>query len=135
MSHTLLILKINTTFKDVQIMLKQFFDISTGFRFSKLQWVSVPSIPVAVLVLLQLYLRTGYCSGWRTYAMVTPPSSESEKRSKNVPLCLSSNICSAKGLGGKYLFFESSRSVKMRGFSFLSLHAFWGKCVYFSIFE
>ena len=27
-------------------------------------------------------------------------------------------------LGGKYLVFESSRSVKMRGFSFLSLHAF-----------
>ena len=38
-------------------------------------------------------------------------------------------------LGGKYLLFESSRSVKMRGFSFLSLHAFWGKDVYFSIFE
>ena len=38
-------------------------------------------------------------------------------------------------LGGKYLVFVSSRSVKMRGFSFLSLHAFWGKCVYFSIFE
>ena len=38
-------------------------------------------------------------------------------------------------LGWKYLVFESSRSVKMRGFSFLSLHAFWGKCVYFSIFE
>ena len=34
-------------------------------------------------------------------------------------------------LGGKYLVFVSSRSVKMRGFSFLSLHAFWGKCVYF----
>ena len=46
------ILKIYTTFKDVQMMLKQFFDISTGFRFSKLQWGSVPSIPVAVL---------GYC--------------------------------------------------------------------------
>ena len=26
--------------------------------------------------------------------------------------------------GGKYLVFVSSRSVKMRGFSFLSLHAF-----------
>ena len=26
--------------------------------------------------------------------------------------------------GGKYLFFESSHSVKMRGFNFLSLHAF-----------
>ena len=30
---------------------KTFFDISTGFRFSKLQGGSVPSIPVAVLVL------------------------------------------------------------------------------------
>ena len=28
-------------FKDVQMMLEQFFDISTGFRFSKLQWGSV----------------------------------------------------------------------------------------------
>ena len=27
-------------------------------------------------------------------------------------------------IGGKYLVFVSSRSVKMRGFSFLSLHAF-----------
>ena len=36
MSHTLLILKIYTTFKDVQVMLKRFFDISTGFRFSKI---------------------------------------------------------------------------------------------------
>ena len=33
------------------MMLKQIFDISTGFRFSKMQWVSVPFIPVAVLVL------------------------------------------------------------------------------------
>ena len=31
-----LILKIYTTFKDVQIMLKLFFNISTGFRFSKI---------------------------------------------------------------------------------------------------
>ena len=52
MSHTLLILKIFTTFKDVQMILKQFFDISTGFRFSKMQWGSVPSIPVAVLAQL-----------------------------------------------------------------------------------
>ena len=37
MSHTLLILKIYTTFKDVQMILKRFFDISTGFRFSKNQ--------------------------------------------------------------------------------------------------
>ena len=36
MSHTLLILKIYTTFKDVQMMLKIFFDISTGFKFSKI---------------------------------------------------------------------------------------------------
>jgi hypothetical protein len=33
LSHTLLILKIYTTFKDVQMILKIFFDISTGFRF------------------------------------------------------------------------------------------------------
>ena len=31
---------------------------------------------------------------------------------------------SKRDIGGKYLVFESSRSVKMRGFSFLSLHAF-----------
>ena len=37
--------------------------------------------------------------------------------------------------GGKYLVFVSSCSVKMRGFNFLSLHAFNEKCVYFSIFE
>ena len=36
MSHTLLILKIYTTFKDVQMMLKWFFDIYIGFRFSKI---------------------------------------------------------------------------------------------------
>ena len=35
-SHTLLILQISTTFKDVQMILKWFFDISTGFRFSKI---------------------------------------------------------------------------------------------------
>jgi hypothetical protein len=29
-------LKIYTTFKDVQMMLKIFFDISTGFRFWKI---------------------------------------------------------------------------------------------------
>ena len=46
----------------------------------------------------KMYSRPGYMSGCRTYAMVTPPSSESENRSKNVPLCFSSNICSAKGL-------------------------------------
>ena len=36
MSPALLILKIYTTFKDVQMMLTIFFDISTGFRFSKI---------------------------------------------------------------------------------------------------
>ena len=35
-SHTFLILKIYTTFKGVQMMLKIFFDISTGFKFSKI---------------------------------------------------------------------------------------------------
>jgi len=50
LSHTLLILKIFKIFKDVQMVLKQFFDISTGFRFSKMQSGSAPSIPVAVLV-------------------------------------------------------------------------------------
>ena len=39
MSHTLLILKIYTTFKDVQMKLKIFFDISTSFRFSKISVV------------------------------------------------------------------------------------------------
>ena len=29
-------LKINTTFEDVQVMLKRWFDFSTGFRFSKI---------------------------------------------------------------------------------------------------
>ena len=36
LSLTLLILKINKTFEDVQMMVKWFFDISTGFRFSKI---------------------------------------------------------------------------------------------------
>ena len=35
LSPTLLILKIYTTFKYVQMMLKHFFDISTGFRYKK----------------------------------------------------------------------------------------------------
>ena len=38
MSHTLLILKIYTTFTDVQMMLKWFFDNSTGFRFQRSVW-------------------------------------------------------------------------------------------------
>ena len=36
LSLTLLILKINTTFEDVQMMLKGYFDFSTDFRFSKI---------------------------------------------------------------------------------------------------
>ena len=36
MSLTLLILNINITFEDVQLMLKWFFDFSTGFRFPKI---------------------------------------------------------------------------------------------------
>ena len=51
MSHTLLILKNCTTFKDVQMMLQRFFDISTVFRFPKVLCGRVPSIPVAVLEL------------------------------------------------------------------------------------
>ena len=39
------------------MMLKHFFDISTGFRFSKLQWGSVPSILVAVLVLVDSQIK------------------------------------------------------------------------------
>ena len=35
MSPTLLILKNYTTFKDFQMVLKHFFDISTGFRYKK----------------------------------------------------------------------------------------------------
>ena len=38
---------------------KEFFDISIGFRFSKLHFGSVPSIPVAVLVY--------YYWAWYTY--------------------------------------------------------------------
>ena len=49
MSHALLILKIYTTFKDVQVMLKHFFDISTGFR-NKKKWKRVlrPSIETSM---------------------------------------------------------------------------------------
>ena len=36
MSLALLILKINTSFEDVKMILKWFFDISTGFRFSEI---------------------------------------------------------------------------------------------------
>ena len=44
-------------------MPKDFFDISTGFRFSKLQFGSVPSIPVAVLGLtleMAIYVLSYY---------------------------------------------------------------------------
>ena len=43
LSHTHLILKNYTTFKDVQMMLKHFFDISTGFGYKKIK-KSSPSI-------------------------------------------------------------------------------------------
>ena len=36
-------MKIDTTFKDVQMTLKHFFDISTGFRYKKME-KSSPSI-------------------------------------------------------------------------------------------
>ena len=45
LSHTLLILQINTTFEDVQMMLKWFFDFSTDFRFSKISSVHIWSCP------------------------------------------------------------------------------------------
>ena len=44
-----LILKNYTTFKDVQMMLKWFFDYLYWFQIFKDQCGSVPSIPVAVL--------------------------------------------------------------------------------------
>ena len=47
MSHTLLILKIYPFFKMFKWCWNNFLVISTGFRFSKLKWGSVPSIPVA----------------------------------------------------------------------------------------
>ena len=59
MSHTLLILKIYTTFKDVQMMLKIFFDISTGFRFSKISVecsVHLCSCPCIVLLPSLMYI-------------------------------------------------------------------------------
>ena len=65
-------MKIYRTFKDVQMIPKECFDISTGFRFSKLHFGSVPSIPVAVLgstnVLDDPQMRQKFCSrgGGRT---------------------------------------------------------------------
>ena len=50
---------------------------------------------------------------WLTkYALAVP---------KNLVVGVNFRLCS-EGYGGKYLFFVSSRSVKMRGFSFLSLY-------------
>ena len=54
MSHTPLILKIYTTFKDVQMMLKHFFDISTGFGYKKMK-KSSPSIYRDVHELAQVW--------------------------------------------------------------------------------
>ena len=42
LSHTLLISKIKTTFKDIQMILILFFDFSNGFRFSKISGVFPP---------------------------------------------------------------------------------------------
>ena len=56
MSHTLLILKIYTTFKDIQMMLKWFFDISNGFRFGRSVWeCSVHSCSCPWLNLVRRY--------------------------------------------------------------------------------
>ena len=68
MSHTLLILKIYTTFKDVQMMLKIFFDISTSFRFLKISVecsVHLCSCPCPSSRILKS-LRTNYPTGPRT---------------------------------------------------------------------
>ena len=46
------------------MMLKRFFDISTGFRFSKLHFGSVLSIPVAVLGLTEWALSEWALSEW-----------------------------------------------------------------------
>ena len=53
LSHALLISKFCTTFKDVQMMLKRFFDISTGFIFSKIS-VECSLHPRALLDLVYL---------------------------------------------------------------------------------
>jgi hypothetical protein len=68
LSLTLLILKINTPFEDVQIMQKWFFDFSTGFRFSKISvecsvhlcscpWIN-PRVDYSVNYLLPTYKNT-----------------------------------------------------------------------------
>ena len=51
------------------------------------------------------------------------------------PLLLYVSVLKVEYWGRKYLVFASSRSVKMREFSFLSLNTFLGKCVCFSISE
>ena len=49
LSHILLILELNTTFEDVQMMFKWFFDIYLyWFQILEDQCRSVPSIPIAV---------------------------------------------------------------------------------------
>ena len=66
MSHTLLILKIYTTFKDVQMMLK--IDISTGFRFSKISVecsVHLCSCPWFIELQFQ-YMKIPSSNLWRT---------------------------------------------------------------------
>jgi hypothetical protein len=54
-------------------------------------------------------------------------------RKKNV--LLSHNSKFSINLGAKYLVIVSSRSLKMREFSFAQFDNFWEKCAYFSIFE
>ena len=67
MSHALLILKINTTFENVSMVLKLFFDISTSFRFSKISvectlHSEAPPWPrTATAVLALTYLSTYLC--------------------------------------------------------------------------
>ena len=56
--------------------------------------------------------------------MVTawPEQTETANRADSGQLQFWSKPSEILNLGGKYLFFVSSRSVKMRGFSFLSLY-------------
>ena len=51
LSLTLIILKVETTFEDFQMMLELFFDFSAVSDFQRSVW-SVPSISVAVLDLV-----------------------------------------------------------------------------------
>ena len=52
LSPTLLILKNHTTFKGVQMILKHFFDISTGFRYKKWKRVLRPSIETSMGIVI-----------------------------------------------------------------------------------